>query len=31
VLRYEIGWAYPAGQWGSRRYELGAAYDASYL
>ena len=31
VLRYEIGWAYPAGQWGARRYQLAAAYDPSYL
>ena len=30
-LRYEIGWAYPAGQWGARRYALTAVYDPSYL
>jgi hypothetical protein len=31
VLRYEIGWEYAGGQWGTRRYELAAAYDPSYL
>jgi hypothetical protein len=30
-LRYEIGWAYPAGQWGARHYQLAASYDPSFL
>ncbi len=31
VLRYEVGWAYPGGQFGSRRYHIAGAHDPSYL